>query len=72
MWWINAEQPALIGDQLTLLGAELGHPPLPSPQGMLAAVHRTLRGRDRWLLIFDNAEDSEDPTFITIIEFGGP
>ena len=58
-WWFNAEQAAVIADQLVLLAEELGLPPVASPEGVLAAVCRTLRGRDRWLLVFDNAEDAE-------------
>jgi hypothetical protein len=58
--WINAEQATLIGDQFARLGEELGLPVLADPEAMLRAVQRALRGRDRWLLIFDNAEDAPD------------
>jgi len=60
VWWVNAEQAALIGDQFTRLAEQLGLPPLADPEAVLAAVCRALRGRDRWLLIFDNAEDAEE------------
>ena len=60
VWWINAEQAALIGDQFASLGEELGLQPPGDPGAMLRAVHRALRGRGRWLLIFDNAEDAQD------------
>ena len=60
VWWINAEQAALIDDQFASLGEELGLPLAADPAAMLRAVHRGLRGRDRWLLIFDNAEDAQD------------
>jgi tetratricopeptide (TPR) repeat protein len=60
VWWVNAEQAALIGDQFARLAGEMGLPDLADPQAMLAAVCRELRGRDRWLLIFDNAEDARE------------
>ena len=60
VWWINAEQPALIGDQFARLGEEMGLPLPDDPGAMLRAVHRALRARDRWLLIFDNAEDAQE------------
>jgi tetratricopeptide (TPR) repeat protein len=60
VWWVNAEQATLIGDQFTGLAEEIGLPPLADPEAVLAPVCRALRGRDRWLLIFDNAEDAQD------------
>jgi tetratricopeptide (TPR) repeat protein len=60
VWWVNAERAALIGDQFTRLGEELGLPPLADPEAMLGAVHRLLRARGRWLLILDNAEDAQE------------
>jgi hypothetical protein len=60
VWWVSAEQAALISDQFTRLGEELGLPPLADPAAMLGVVHRVLRARDRWLLIFDNAEDAHE------------
>jgi tetratricopeptide (TPR) repeat protein len=59
VWWVNAEQPAPIGDQFARLGAELGLAQVDDPAVMLAAVHHALQSRGRWLLIFDNAESPE-------------
>jgi tetratricopeptide (TPR) repeat protein len=59
VWWVNAEQPALIGDQFARLGGELGLAQVDDLAIMLAAVHRALRTQGRWLLIFDNAENPQ-------------
>ena len=56
VWWVNAEQTGTIVDQFAELAAEFGLPPVTEPAEVLRGVHRVLRGRDRWLLVFDNAE----------------
>jgi hypothetical protein len=60
VWWIDAEQPALIAEQFTALGAAVGVPAAPDPAGTVRAVCAQLRRRQRWLLVFDNAERVED------------
>ncbi len=58
VWWVPAEQSALVADRLAELAHTLGVATVTDP--VTAAVARllgTLRDRDHWLLIFDNAEE---------------
>jgi TIR domain/Tetratricopeptide repeat/NB-ARC domain len=60
-WWIAAEQAGLIGDQVAALADELGCATLGADRIVAArAVLAELRGRGRWLLVFDNAERPQD------------
>ncbi len=60
VWWIDAEHPVLIPEQLARLTERLD---LAVGATVAATVDRLLaelRGRDRWLLVFDNAERPAD------------
>ena len=61
VWWINAEQSSLIGEQFALLAARLGcgEQGLPLPL-LRQSVLNELRDRQSWLLVFDNPECPED------------
>jgi predicted ATP-dependent serine protease len=56
VWWIDAEQPALITDQLASLAHKLDLPIGLTVADTVEMVLGELRCRQRWLLIFDNAE----------------
>jgi hypothetical protein len=61
VWWVNADNPTLIGEQLAGLAAEVaGAGPGPDIPSAVKAMRAMLAGRDRWLLVFDNASAAKD------------
>jgi tetratricopeptide (TPR) repeat protein len=60
IWWTAAEPPAAIPAQLVALARRLGIPEAADQAETIGVLWDSLRQRDRWLLIFDNAEHSAD------------
>jgi hypothetical protein len=57
VWWINADQAGLVGEQYAALAAELGLvAPCADAASAVGALRAHLRGCGRWLLVFDDAE----------------
>ncbi|MEU6367393.1 FxSxx-COOH system tetratricopeptide repeat protein [Streptomyces sp. NPDC046931] len=57
-WWIAAEDPALVPDQLAQLATRIGAAPADAASAdAVDALLGELRTRSRWLLVFDNIED---------------
>jgi hypothetical protein len=61
VWWVNADQAGLVGEQYAALAAELG---LVGPRTDTAtavnALRAWLRGHGRWLLVLDSAESPRE------------
>ncbi len=60
VWWVEAEQAALLPEKVAALGLRLGLATTGSVDLDAAAVLDALRRRDRWLLVFDNAVRAAD------------
>jgi tetratricopeptide (TPR) repeat protein len=56
IWWIPAEQPTSTVAALTALATRLGVTEATDQTAVIEALFELLRGRERWLLIYDNAE----------------
>jgi hypothetical protein len=59
VWWIAAEQPTSVTADLAALAEELGIQRVADRGEMVRLLFGELRGRERWLLIYDNAERPE-------------
>jgi tetratricopeptide (TPR) repeat protein len=60
VWWVPAEQPTSAASVLAGLARRLGIEQVADQSEMVARLFEELRGRERWLLIYDNAERPED------------
>lgn len=55
-WWIPAQEPATAAGALAALARKLGIAESAGRPQLIADLFDELRGRDRWLLVYDNAE----------------
>ncbi len=61
VWWIDAEQPALVGEQMAALAVEAGWVSADTAMGKAVAAARDhLRAGAGWLVVFDNAATPSD------------
>jgi hypothetical protein len=55
-WWVLADQPTSAIADLAALAQELGIEQAADQAEMVVKLFKELRGRQRWLLVYDNAE----------------
>jgi tetratricopeptide (TPR) repeat protein len=60
VWWVPAERPPTISGRLAQLGRRLDLAELPSLEEQVGVVFDALGQRDRWLLVYDNAQQPAD------------
>ena len=60
IWWIPTETPLLLATGLAALAARLGVADGAKQEEQVVAVLAELQRRDRWLIVFDNAEQPRD------------
>jgi len=61
VWWLDSENTSLLAQQFTELAGKLGCAPAgTAPDAVRSAVLSDLHDRDRWLLVFDNAEQPDE------------
>jgi tetratricopeptide (TPR) repeat protein len=58
-WWIRAEDPVTLAEDLAALAPGLGVPVSADQEQTIAAVRAVLQSRSRWLVVFDNAPDQD-------------
>ena len=56
VWWVPAQLPAAVPGALAALAESLGVP-TDDPEAVTDLLHAELARRQRWLVVFDNAED---------------
>jgi tetratricopeptide (TPR) repeat protein len=60
IWWVPAEQPVAIPGSMARLARRLGVPEQADQSELLASLWDVLRKRDRWLLVYDNADQPRE------------